>query len=132
MKRTAVPAGAGDERSAERFREEKSPTLLAPGRRHLFRLFFCFLFCRKSFFFGREREKLFCPCSVPRDPKRTVFFCPKILGELFSLFSKTEISKRETTAPPTTETSLGGDDDDDDDDDDALAPFLHSFFILFF
>ena len=43
MKRTAVPAGAGDERSAERFREEKSPTtLLLAGRRkrHLSLFFF--------------------------------------------------------------------------------------------
>ena len=40
MIRTVVPAGAGDERSAERFREEKSPTLLAGRRRtHFFAAF---------------------------------------------------------------------------------------------
>ena len=46
MKRTVVPAGAGDERSAERFREEKSPTTLLAGRRHVcisFAFFFYFV-----------------------------------------------------------------------------------------
>ena len=101
-KRTVVPAGAGDERSAERFREEKSPTLLA-GRRHIFLSLF-FLCCR----FGKEK-RIFELCN--RNPK-PVTFC-----SIWTLSSSSKNLELATDARF---------------DDDALAPFLHLFLFLFF
>jgi len=83
VKRTVVPAGAGDERSAERFRE---PTLLAPGRRR-HQILSQFFVCAGRF----EREKKF-SCALCFLGFRV--YIETLNFQLFSLFHKLEIEHR--------------------------------------